>query len=150
MLLRCHDFINGEYYEDSFTGETISVSEYYRRQEEEELHRECQHYILIDKCESIVNKEKFYCDIYRWHYDLRDKKPKDVVILSRNEYIKNEKRACYYRAYKGEDYIFFEVTANRKLNADRIEEIHGFFIVYKKGRGVLYTKEQFEKEFRIR
>lgn len=150
-MMRCHDFINGEYYEDFLTGEKISVEEYHRRKWEEELRREGQHYILIDKCESIINQTKFFCDLFRWHYFAsKEKKPsKDVVILSENEYIKNEKKACYYRLYDGDDYIDLKVKANRKLKAEKIEEIHGFFLVHKKGRGILYTKEQFEKEFLV-
>lgn len=148
-MILCHDFWNGEYYEDSFTGKRDSVEEYHRKQREEELRRKGQQYILINKCESLINKTTFICDIYRWHYNASEvKKPLKVVILSENEYIKNEKE-CYYRSYEGDHYLSLKVKTNRRLKVDKIEEIHGFLIVHKKGKGVLYTKEQFEKEFLV-
>lgn len=144
----CHDFWNGEYYEDSFTGETCSVEEYHRKQSERQQCRKGQHYILIKKCESIINQTMFACDIYRWHYRaLEEKKPSQIIILSEYEYIKSEDKSYYYRSYEGEHYLDLKVKMNRRVNVDKIEEIYGFLIVYKKGKGALYTTEQFKKEF---
>lgn len=144
----CHDFWNGEYYEDFLTGETCSVEEYNKKQWEEELRRKGQHHILISKCESLINKTTFICDIYRWHYNAsEEKKPSKVIILSENEYIKNQNKEYYYRSYEGDHYLSLKVKMNIRLKVDKIEEIHGFLIVHKKGRGILYTKEQFKKEF---
>ena len=142
-MLKCHDFINGEYYEDTFTGETMSIQEYYEGENEKELRRECQQYILIKKCESIIHNSYFYCDLFKWHYRLSENKPEDTIILSNNEYIKKEGKKYFYRSYKGEDYLFLEVTCNKLLSIDKIEEIYGFIICTIKGKGILYTKEQF-------
>lgn len=145
-----HDFINGFYYEDDFSGERISEEEYYSRELKEEAHRKGQHYILIKICESKIKGEEFYCDLEQWHYYAdREVAPHNVVILSKNEYIKNEKTCSYYRKYKGDDYFFLEVEANVKLKADKVEEIHGFFLCTVKGRGRLYTEKEFREKFFI-
>ena len=143
-----HDFINGFYFEDHETGEKISETEYYEREWKQEKVRQGQHYILIMICEGKVKGQETYCDLHRWHYYADDEKaPKDVVILSENEYIKNEKRTCYYRRYKGDDYFLLEVEANNKLRVDKVEEVCGFFVCTVNGRGTLYTKEEFRKRF---
>ena len=146
----CHDFINGFYYEDYFTGEKISEMDYYEKELEEELRRKGQHYILIKLCESKINGREFYCDVDQWHYYASEEMaPNNVVILSENEYIKNEKIGSYYRKYKGDDYFFLEVEANVKLKADKVEKIYDFFFCTVKGRGILYTEEEFREKFII-
>lgn len=70
-----------------------------------------------------------------------------MVILSEKEYIKNEKRTCYYRRYKGDYYLSVEVEVNKKLKVDKVEEVCGFFICTVKGRGTLYTEEEFREKF---
>lgn len=141
-----HNFINGFYYEN-WKGEKISPTEYYQRQLETEERRKGQHYILIKICEGKINGEKTYCDLRRWHYYAdQENAPKDVVILSENEYIRNEKRTSHYRRYKGDDYLSLEVEANKKLKVDKVEEVCGFFLCTVKGRGTLYTKEEFREK----
>ncbi len=155
MLLRCHDFYNGEYYQDCFTGETCSIEEYNERKREEErkrkealLFQECQHYKLIEECEARINEGKSSFSLrHGCVYDLDIKKPEGVVIISDTEYIKSEKRnKCFYRKYQGKHELFLEVLVNKKLPIDKVQEIHGFFLCTKKGKGVLYTREQFIKE----
>ncbi len=146
-MIRTHDFINGCYYEDE-KGEKISPEEYYQRQWEEERLRQGQHYILIQICEGMINGKKIYCDLYRWNYYAdQESEPKEVVILSKNEYIKNEKRTFYYRRYKGDSYLSLEVEVNKKLKVDKVEEVCGFLLCTIKGRGTLYTKEEFMAKF---
>lgn len=148
-MLSVHDFINGFYYEDYFTGERISETEYYRREIEKEMRQRGQQYILIKLCESKIKKEKFYCDIdiIRWHYRAGEEEfPHNVVILSENEYIKNEKKWSYYRRYKG-DYIFLEVEVNKQLRVQKVEKIFDFFLCTVDGRGILYTEKEFREKF---
>lgn len=146
-MLLCHDFINGEYYEDSFTGERLSVEEHYEREKEKRKRRECQHYILIQQCECIIHQTKFFCDLFRWHYNMDEQRPEGVIILSANEYLKNENGTFYYRAYDGDHYLFLKLKINKKLNIDNVEDVLGFLLCTTKGHGRLYTKEQFIKEF---
>ncbi len=146
-MLLCHDFINGEYYEDFFTGETISVEEHYERESQTKLHQKYQHYILIESCESIINQNKFFCDFSRWYYPSNEKQPTGTVILSENEYIKNEKKTAFYRCYQGEHYNSLKVLKNKQLPLEKVEELYGFLLCRKKGNGKLYTKEQFIEEF---
>lgn len=146
-MLHCHDFINGEYYEDSFTGEKLSVEEYWERKEEEEKRRECKHYILIKQCECIIHQTNFFCDLFRWHYNMDERRPEEVIILSANEYLKNENGTFYYRAYDGDHYLSLKLKTNKELKIDNVEEVLGFLLCTTKGHGVLYTKEQFIKEF---
>lgn len=142
-----HDFINGYYYED-WKGERISPTEYYQKQRQKERLRQGQHYILINICEGKINNKETYCDLHKWNYYAEDENaPEDVVILSEKEYIKNEKRTCYYRRYKGDYYLSLEVEANKKLKVDKVEEVCGFFICTVKGRGTLYTEEEFREKF---
>ena len=123
---------------------------YYEKELEEELRRKGQHYILIKLCESKINGREFYCDVDQWHYYASEEMaPNNVVILSENEYIKNEKIGSYYRKYKGDDYFFLEVEANVKLKADKVEKIYDFFLCTVKGRGILYTEEEFREKFII-
>ncbi len=146
-MLQCHDFINGEYYEDSFTGERLSVEEYWERKEEEEKRRECKHYILIKQCECIIHQTNFFCDLFRWHYNMDERRPEEVIILSANEYLKNENGTFYYRAYDGDHYLSLKLKTNKELKIDNVEEVLEFLLCTTKGHGVLYTKEQFIKEF---
>lgn len=142
-----HDFINGFYYEN-WEGERISPTEYYERQWKYERIRQGQHYILINICESKIKGNKIYYDVYKWNYYAEyENALEDVVILSEKEYIKNEKRTCYYRRYKGDFYLSLEVEANKKLKVDKVEEVCGFFICTVKGRGTLYTEEGFREKF---
>ncbi|MCI9287222.1 MAG: hypothetical protein HFJ57_04520 [Clostridia bacterium] len=142
-----HDFVNGFYYENS-RREKISPTEYYQRQWKKERLRQGQHYILINICESKIKGDKIYYDIYKWNYYAEDENaPEAVVILSEKEYIKNEKRTCYYRRYKGDYYLSVEVEVNKKLKVDKVEEVCGFFICTVKGRGTLYTEEEFREKF---
>lgn len=144
-MVLTHDFMNGFYYED-WKGEKISPEEYYQRLWEEERRRQGQQYILIKICEAQMRGIQIYYDMYKWHYYAdQEKAPKNVVILSENEYIRNEKRTCYYRRYKGDDYLSVEVEVNKKLQFDKVEEVCGFFLCTVKGRGTLYTKENLEK-----
>lgn len=146
-MIKTHDFFNGFYYEDE-EGEKISEEEYHQRQWEEERLRQGQHYILIKICEGIINGKKTYYDLYRWHYYAdQENAPKDVVILSKNEYIKNENRTFYYRRYKGDSYLSLEVEANKKLKVDKVEEVCGFFLCTVKGRGTLCTREELREKF---
>ena len=146
-MLLCHDFINGEYYKDSFTGERLSVEEHYEREKEKRKRRECQHYILIQQCECIIHQTKFFCDLFRWHYKMDEREPEGVIILSYNEYLKNENGTVYYRAYDGDDYLSLKLRSNKELKIDNVEEVLGFLLCTTKGHGRLYTKEQFIKEF---
>jgi len=147
-MIRCHDFINGEYYEDYWTGERISTTEYYRRERKRQKCIEGKQYILIKTCEDKIKGKESYCSLERWfYYAYREIPPKNVVILSRNEYIKNEKGECYYRRFKGDDYLLLEVEDNVKLEVDKVEVIYGFFLCTAKGKGTLYTKEVFYKKF---
>ena len=142
-----HDFINGSYYEDDWTGERMSTHEYYERQRRRENLRKGQHYILIETCEGQIRGKKTYCDIRKWNYYAdQEEAPKDIVILSEKECIKNEKRNSYYRKYKGDHYLSVEVDSNVKLKVDKVEEIQGFFICTTKGKGTLYTKEEFQEK----
>ena len=149
-MVMVHDFINGFYYEDYFTGERISELEYHKRECEEKLRRQGQYYILIKLCESKINGKEFYCDMDRQRYYAGEEMPPyDVVILSKNEYIKNEEKCSYYRKYKGDDYFFLEVETNMKLKADKVEKNDGFFLCTVKGRGKLYTEREFREKFII-
>jgi len=143
----CHDFINGFYYEDSFTGERISEMEYYRREREEELRRKGQQYILIKLCESNINGNEFDFDDYQWYFAEQEKPPQNVVILSENEYIKNEEKCSYYRKYNVNYSFFIEVEANMKLKVDKVEKIYEFFLCKIKGKGKLYTEKEFREKF---
>lgn len=142
-----HDFIHGFYHEDYFTGERISEAEYYRKQRALRETQKCQHYILIKTCDSKIRGEKTYYSITQWHYACNENPPENVVILSDKEYIKNEKRGAFYRSYSGNSPFSLEVVSNIKLKADKVEVIHGFFLCISNGKGTLYTKEAFQKEF---
>lgn len=142
-----HDFINGFYYED-WEGRRLSPTEYYRKQVQKERLRQGQQYILIKICESKIKGEETYCDLRKWNYYAdQENAPKDVVILTEKEYIRNEKRTCYYRRYKGDYYLSLEVEVNKKLKVDKVAEVWGFFVCTVKGKGTLYTEEEFRKKF---
>ncbi len=142
-MIRCHDFINGVYYEDPFTGEKISESEYCEMKYEEELLRQYQHYILIAECESFINNTFFYCDSIRWNYRTSQVDSENIIILSETEYIKNEDGVYYYRSYKGDDYLSLEVVCNKQIHLDKIDELYDFIVCVIKGKGFLYRKNQF-------
>ena len=148
-----HDFINGFYYEN-WKGEKISPTSYYLRQLRQEKIQKGRQYILIGICEGKIKDLKYLynfhvCDFYHtWNYSAdQENPPENVVILSENEYIKNEKKSSYYRKYKGDHYLSVEVEVNKKLNADRVDEVCGFFVCVVKGKGKLYTREEFIKKF---
>ncbi|MCI8384422.1 MAG: hypothetical protein HFJ33_06160 [Clostridia bacterium] len=149
-MIRCHDFFNGEYYEDTFTGEKISLWEYDKRKYEEEKRRKNQQYILIEKCESLIKDSYFYCDMFRWYYNPLEEKPKNVIVLSETEYIKKEEDGYYYRAYRGKSYIFLEVITNKKLKLEKsvkLEKQKNSLVEIKKGRIIIYrSQKQFLEE----
>ncbi len=144
----CHDFINGFYYEDYWTGERKSPTEYYQEQSKKKELRKGQHYILIKLCEDKIRGNKIYCSLQRWHYYAdRESAPKNVVILSEKEYIKNTKKHSYYRRYSGDSYTSLEVEKNIKLKVDKVEKVCDFFLCTIKGNGKLYTEEEFYSKF---
>lgn len=133
---------------ENWTGECMSITEYGRMQYENEKHRKGQQYILIEICEGKIEGKEAYCNFDKWYYYAKEEKlPENVVILSEDEYIKNEKGISYYRKYKGDTYVWLEVEANKKLKVDKVEEIYGFLLCTVKGKGALYTKEEFLKKF---
>ena len=70
-----------------------------------------------------------------------------MVILSEKENMKNEKSGTYYRRYKGDSYVSIKVEVNRKLKIDKVEEVFGLLLCTVKGKGILYTKEDFREKF---
>lgn len=145
-MIRTHDFVNGFYYQDPFTKETISEEEYYSRQKKEKQIEKNKLHLLIRHAECIINNTKFYYDMLMLAY-AEIPQPKNTIILFENEYLKLEKRAVFYRKIGG-NYYAPNILVNKKINnLDNIQEIFDFFVCIQKGYGKIYTKEEFIEKF---